>query len=251
MASRRRRPARRAASLSTLARSAPVKPGVCAAMWSRSTSGSRRLPRTCTSRIALRPARSGRSTTTWRSKRPRRSSAGSSTSGRLVAAISTTPEKRSKPSISTRSWFSVVSRSSWPPTAAPPRARPAASISSMNTMAGALSRTLRNRSRTRAAPTPTHISTNSVPEMEKNGTSASPATARASSVLPVPGGPTSRMPRGGSAPMAWNCSGWRRKSRTSRTSATASSAPAMSAKVTLPSASPRRAALFRAPLLDR
>ena len=40
------------------------------------------------------------------------------------------------------------------------------------------------------APTPTNISTNSEPEMLKNGTPASPATARAISVLPVPGGPT-------------------------------------------------------------
>ena len=39
------------------------------------------------------------------------------------------------------------------------------------------------------APTPTNISTKSEPEIEKNGTPASPATARASSVLPVPGGP--------------------------------------------------------------
>ena len=46
-----------------------------------------------------------------------------------------------------------------------------------------------NRSRTRDAPTPTNISTKSEPEIEKNGTPASPATARASSVLPVPGGP--------------------------------------------------------------
>jgi hypothetical protein len=46
-----------------------------------------------------------------------------------------------------------------------------------------------NRSRTREAPTPTNISTKSDPEMEKKGTPASPATALASSVLPVPGGP--------------------------------------------------------------
>ena len=46
-----------------------------------------------------------------------------------------------------------------------------------------------NRSRTRDAPTPTNISTKSEPEIEKNGTPASPAVARASSVLPVPGGP--------------------------------------------------------------
>src|SRR6201999_1672571 len=43
-----------------------------------------------------------------------------------------------------------------------------------------------NRSRTRDAPTPTNISTKSDPEIEKNGTPASPATARASSVLPEP-----------------------------------------------------------------
>ena len=47
---------------------------------------------------------------------------------------------------------------------------------------------------------PTNISTNSEPEMEKKGTLASPATALASIVLPVPGGPTSRMPLGMAAP---------------------------------------------------
>jgi hypothetical protein len=45
------------------------------------------------------------------------------------------------------------------------------------------------KSRTRDAPTPTNISTNSEPEIEKNATCASPATARASKVLPVPGAP--------------------------------------------------------------
>ena len=48
--------------------------------------------------------------------------------------------------------------------------------------------TFLNRSRTREAPTPTNISTNSDPEMEKNGTPASPAIAFASRVLPVPAG---------------------------------------------------------------
>ena len=66
----------------------------------------------------------------------------------------------------------------------------------MNTMHGALASACRNRSRTRAAPTPTNISTNSDPLRLKNGTLASPATARASSVLPVPGGPTSSTPFG-------------------------------------------------------
>ena len=42
----------------------------------------------------------------------------------------------SKPSISTSSWFSVCSRSSWPPPRPAPRCRPTASISSMKTMHG-------------------------------------------------------------------------------------------------------------------
>ena len=52
------------------------------------------------------------------------------------------------------------------------------------------------RLRTREAPTPTNISTNSEAEMLKNGTPASPAMARASKVFPVPGGPISSTPLG-------------------------------------------------------
>ena len=48
--------------------------------------------------------------------------------------------------------------------------------------------------------TPTNISTKSEPASEKNGTLASPATAFARSVLPVPGGPTKRAPFGSLAP---------------------------------------------------
>src|SRR5256714_7633940 len=54
----------------------------------------------------------------------------------------------------------------------------------MNTMQGAFFFACSNMSRTRAAPTPTNISTNSEPEIEKNGTFASPAIALANSVLP-------------------------------------------------------------------
>jgi len=88
------------------------------------------------------------------------------------------------------------------------------------------------RSRTREAPTPTNISTNSEPEMLKKGTPASPATARASSVLPVPGGPTSSTPRGMRAPSELNFSGYLRNSTTSVSSCFASSTPATSLKVT-------------------
>ena len=68
--------------------------------------------------------------------------------------------------------------------------------------------------------------------MLKNGTPASPATARASSVLPVPGGPTSKQPRGIFAPMDWYLAGLARKSLISCISSTASSTPATSAKRT-------------------
>ena len=72
-----------------------------------------------------------------------------------------------------------------------------------------------NRSRTRLAPTPTNISTNSEPEIEKKGTPASPETALASRVLPVPGGPTSSTPLGMRAPSWMNFCGSRRNSTTS------------------------------------
>jgi len=66
---------------------------------------------------------------TRRSKASGRSSAISSTSGRLVAAITITLVPVSKPSISVRIWFKVCSRSSCPPpNPAPPRWRPTASI---------------------------------------------------------------------------------------------------------------------------
>ena len=100
-------------------------------------------------------------------------------------------------------------------------------------MQGAFFLAFSNISRTRAAPTPTNISTKSEPEMEKNGTLASPAIALAKSVLPVPGLPTSRIPRGMRPPKRWNLDGSLKKSTTSCTSSLASSQPATSAKVTL------------------
>ena len=89
-----------------------------------------------------------------------------------------------------------------------------------------------NRSRTRDAPTPTNISTKSEPASEKNGTPASPATAFASNVLPVPGGPTNNAPFGSFAPMAVYFCGLCRKSTTSCRDSFASSCPATSRKVT-------------------
>ena len=126
-----------------------------------------------------------------------------------MAASTITPLFESKPSISTSSALSVCSRSSCPPTMLEPRVLPRASSSSMKMMQGALASACWNMSRTRAAPTPTNISTKSEPDRLKNGTPASPAMALASSVLPVPGGPTSSTPLGMRPPRTWYFSGVR------------------------------------------
>ena len=115
----------------------------------------------------------------------------------------------------------------------PPLSRffPMVSISSMNTIQGAFSWACLNKSLTFAAPIPTNISTNSEPEIEKNGTFASPATACAKRVLPVPGGPTSKAPFGKAAPISAYLEGLCRKSTISESASFASSCPATSAKV--------------------
>ena len=228
-----RRAANSAASLQMFSRSAPLMPGVPRAMRESSTSSESGSFLACTRRMPSRPFTSGASTTTWRSKRPGRRSAGSSTSGRFVAASRMTPSFDSKPSISTRSAFKVCSRSSWPPPSPAPRCRPTASISSTKMMHGAWALPCSNRSRTRDAPTPTNISTKSDPDIWKNGRPASPATARASRVFPVPGGPDEQDAlRQARPPSRENFAGSLRNSMISWSSSLASSAPATSAKVT-------------------
>ena len=102
----------------------------------------------------------------------------------------------------------------------------------MKMIAGATFRASEKSSRTRLAPTPTIISMNSDALALKNGTLASPAVARASSVLPVPGAPASSTPFGARAPRRRYLSGFFRKSTTSLISASTSSMPATSSKVT-------------------
>src|SRR5690625_983665 len=227
------RAANSAASLTRLAKSAPEKPGVPRAISRASTPSARRTLFMCTFKISSRPFRSGSGTTTWRSNRPGRNSAWSSTSGRLVAAIMMMPSLPSKPSISTSSWLRVCSRSSCPPPRPAPRWRPTASSSSIKMMQGACLRAVSNMSRTREAPTPTNISTKSDPEMEKNGTLASPAMARAKSVLPVPGGPTSRTPLGMRPPGGGNLPGRRKNSPDPNTPSSAPPHPAHPSKLAL------------------
>ncbi len=113
-----------------------------------------------------------------------------------------------------------------------PLALPIASISSINIIEGDFSLACLNKSLTLDAPTPTNISTKSDPESEKNGTFASPATALASSVLPVPGEPIRRAPLGIFPPNAVYFFGFFKKSTISCTSSLAPSNPATSLNVT-------------------
>jgi hypothetical protein len=69
--------------------------------------------------------------------------------------------------------------------------------------------------------------------MLKKGTPASPATALASRVLPLPGGPSMSTPLGMRAPSFRNFNGERRNSTTSVSSCCASSTPATSVKRTV------------------
>ena len=139
------------------------------------------------------------------------------------------PLVASKPSISTSNWLRVCSRSSLELIELI-RDFPIASSSSINTMQGAFSRASLKSLRTRDAPTPTNISTNSEPLILKKGTPDSPATARASKVFPVPGGPTSKTPRGILPPISVYFFGFFKKSTTSTSSSFASSTPATSEK---------------------
>ena len=113
-----------------------------------------------------------------------------------------------------------------------PRWPATASISSMKMIAGRFSRAVWNSRRMRAAPRPANISTNAAALWEKKWAPDSCATALASSVLPVPGGPCRRMPLGTLAPSLPKRSGSCRNSTTSRSSALASSTPATPAHAT-------------------
>jgi len=65
-----------------------------------------------------------------------------------------------------------------------------------------------------------------------DGQRLSPATARARSVLPVPGGPTSKTPRGTFPPRRWRLMGSRKKSTISPRSCLAALRPATSSNFT-------------------
>mmetsp|Transcript_7249 Transcript_7249/g.20544 ORF Transcript_7249/g.20544 Transcript_7249/m.20544 type:complete len:293 (-) Transcript_7249:389-1267(-) len=200
-----------AATFTRLAKSAPLNPGVPRAITDRSTSWPRGIFLKCASRICRRPSTSGLGTTTCRSNRPGRVSALSRLSGKLVAPTTMIPSFCLKPSISTRSWFSVILRYCW---SLGLRLPPTASISSMKTMEGAISSATRKSSRTSLGPSPRYFWISSEPTTRRKEAEVALATAFASSVLPVPGSPYRMTPFGGLIPMSSYSSGWERGSST-------------------------------------
>jgi len=103
------------------------------------------------------------------------------------------------------------------------------SISSKKTIVGASSRAFSNVSRSCSSDSPLYFDMISGPEIVTNSASTSLATARAISVFPVPGGPYSRTPEGGSTPRRLNSSGSDSGSSIiSRTNSSSSSRPPMS-----------------------
>jgi len=109
-------------------------------------------------------------------------------SGRFVAAITMTLLKASSPSSSVRIWDMTLSVT-WESLLMPPRAGAMESISSRKITDGAAWRAFRKVSRTAFSDSPTHLLRNSGPLMLMKLAWLSVATALASNVFPVPGGP--------------------------------------------------------------
>ena len=224
-----------AASLTRLARSAPEKPGVPRAMMRGSTSEASGTLRICTFRIFSRPTTSGLGTTTWRSKRPGRSSAGIEHVGPVGrgdqddAFIGLEAVHLDQQLIEGLLALVVAAAE-----AGAAMTADRVDLVDEDDAGRVLLALLEHVAHARLAPTPTNISTKSEPEMVKNGTLASPAMARASRVLPVPGGPTSSTPFGILPPRRWNFCGSFRYSTISSSSCLASSMPATSSKVMRP-----------------
>mmetsp|Transcript_10619 Transcript_10619/g.21017 ORF Transcript_10619/g.21017 Transcript_10619/m.21017 type:complete len:273 (-) Transcript_10619:315-1133(-) len=174
--------------------------------------------------------RSGAGNSTFRSRRPGRSKAGSRVSARFVAMMTLTLTLWSNPSIwlSSSSRMRCTSRSA--PVWASKRFVAMASISSMKMMDGEFSRAILNTSRTIRGPSPRYFCTNSDPTTRMKDAFVCEATARAIMVLPVPGGPKSSTPRGGSIPIClYNSKCVRGSSTASRISCFWMSLPPISA----------------------
>mmetsp|Transcript_22450 Transcript_22450/g.52100 ORF Transcript_22450/g.52100 Transcript_22450/m.52100 type:complete len:390 (-) Transcript_22450:224-1393(-) len=202
------------ASVHTERRSAPVQFGHRRARSSKRMFESQLMLDVWILKISVLPSRSGTPNSTLLSILPGRRRAGSRVSGRLVAIRTLMLPRASNPS----SWLTISSivlcTSLSPPAPSSKRAPPMASTSSKKTMHAFLLRAIWNSSLTMRAPSPTYFCTSSLPMTRIKHASVRLATARADRVLPVPGGPKSRIPLGGSMPRVTNFSGCRRGSST-------------------------------------
>mmetsp|Transcript_40418 Transcript_40418/g.130346 ORF Transcript_40418/g.130346 Transcript_40418/m.130346 type:complete len:212 (-) Transcript_40418:449-1084(-) len=174
---------------------------------SRLTSSERLILEVWIWKMCRRVFWSGAGNSILRSMRPGRSSAESSMSMRFVAITTLIWLVASKPS----SWLSSSSIVRWTSESPPPspswRCPPMESISSMKMMEGACSRAMTKSSRTIREPSPMYFWTSSDPETRMKVQSVWCATARASSVLPVPGGPYMSTPLGWAMPSDSKSSG--------------------------------------------
>ena len=210
----RRRTANSVAAAATARKSAPAAPSVRSATdINVETLGAGWKRRVCVFKISRRAFGPGNAKRTSRSNLPGRLSAGSTASGRLVAAITQTRPRESSPSINARS---VATTEPWIASCAPPRAARAGaspSISSKKTMEGArLPASWKSTRRDRSA-SPMYLPSASAPLREKKETgcgprAASATSARTAAVFPVPGGPCSSTPRPGATPSLANASGY-------------------------------------------
>mmetsp|Transcript_38171 Transcript_38171/g.107903 ORF Transcript_38171/g.107903 Transcript_38171/m.107903 type:complete len:211 (+) Transcript_38171:215-847(+) len=186
---RRSRSANIPASVHTALLSAPLAPNIWLAIFLRSIPRMRFIFLEWILRISSLASSFGFGNSTLRSILPGRSSASSRMSMRFVAMITLMFWAASKPS----SWLSSSSMvrctSESPPCSPSTRLEPIESISSMKMMEGACSRAMTKSSRTRRLPSPMYFCTSSPPETRMKQQFVWCATARASSVLPVPGGP--------------------------------------------------------------
>ena len=132
----------------------------------------------------------------------------SSNSILLVAAMTLMPSLEEKPSISESSCIRVRCTSLSPEVVESSLLLPIASISSMKMIDGDLSRAMSNNSLTSLPPSPMYFWASSDPTIPRKVALVEFASAFASIVFPLPGGPESKTPRGGSIPNLSNASGF-------------------------------------------
>merc|ERR1719336_3238570 len=161
-------------------------------------------------KMLVRPSRSGSENSTFLSRRPGLMRAGSRVSGLLVAISTLMLPLGSKPSNWLISSNIVLWTSLSPPAPSSNLAPPTASISSKKMRQAFFVLAISNSSLTILAPPPTYFWTSSDPMTLMKQASVLLATALAQRVLPVPGGPYSSTPLGGSMPRLTNLSGWSR-----------------------------------------